>query len=319
MSSKLAVFLIVSFAWAALVGTGLFLTGTALHSLPGLLVMAVLYMPSPFLAAIIAERGIRRDRFRLPRAGLARIAAFFLMPAAAVYAFALLYLGIAFLLGDLLQMPGFAGLAMTGAAIMDGAAGLLGQEAVDAAGPPPPVIVLVLASAWGALIAGWTVNGLFALGEEYGWRGLMWDELKHWGIVRANIAIGVVWGLWHSPVILQGYNYGASPWGVPAMVVFCVGMSFVLSAIRERTGSVLPVAAAHGIFNAIAPILLILVPSTVPVLTGPLGVVGALLLTLVGVTLWIRISRPSADDGTRPVAGTASATTGQGGEAPANS
>lgn len=293
MSSKLAVFLAISFTWAALVGAGLVVTGTELNSLPGILVMAILYMPSPFVAAVIAERGIRRERLRLPRGGAARIAGFLLTPVAAVLAFALLYTGIALVAGDLLKIPGFSGLAMTEAAILDGAAGLLGEGAVAAAGPPPPVIVLALASVWGAVLAGWTFNGLFALGEEYGWRGLMWDELKSRGVVKANIAIGVAWGLWHAPVILQGYNYGAAVLGIPAMVLFCTGMSFVLSAIRQRTDSVLPVAAAHGIFNALAPILLILVPDTVPVVTGPLGLIGALLLALVGALLWIRAPRPA--------------------------
>lgn len=294
MSSKLAVFLAISFTWAALVGAGLFVTGTELSSLPGILVMAILYMPSPIVAAVIAERGIRRDRLRLPRrGGAAGVVRFVLTPVAAVLAFALLYVAIALVAGDLLEIPGFSGLAMTEAAIMDGAAGLLGDAAVAAAGPPPPVIVLALASVWGAVLAGWTLNGLFALGEEYGWRGLMWDELKHMGVVKANIAIGLAWGLWHAPVILQGYNYGSSAFGVPAMVLFCTGMSFILSAIRQRTESVLPVAAAHGIFNAIAPILLILVPDTVPVVTGPLGLTSALLLALVGALLWIRAPRPA--------------------------
>lgn len=293
MKSRLAVFLAISFTWATLVGAGLFVTDTELNSLPGILVMAILYMPSPIVAAVIAERGIRRDRLRLPRGGAASVVGFVLTPVAAVLAFALLYVGIALVAGDILKIPGFSGLAMTQAAIMDGAADLLGQAAVAAAGPPPPVIVLALASVWGAVLAGWTLNGLFALGEEYGWRGLMWDELEHMGVVKANMAIGVAWGLWHAPVILQGYNYGASVLGVPAMVLFCTGMSFLLSAIRQRTGSVLPVAAAHGVFNALAPILLILVPDTVPVVTGPLGLTGASLLALVGALLWIRAPRPA--------------------------
>jgi hypothetical protein len=36
------------------------------------------------------------------------------------------------------------------------------------------------------------------------------------------------------------------------MVLFCIGMSFPLTALRERTGSLVPVAATHGIFKGIA-------------------------------------------------------------------
>lgn len=287
MSRKLKVFLAISWGWAALVGLGLFAAGISLGSIPGIVTMAVLYMPSPFVAAVIAERGIVKNRFRLPRGGVRPVLVFLLAPLVAVLAFVLLFLAAVLVGGNVMGVTAFGSLATTPAQIMAGAAGLVGQAAVDAAGPPPPFMVLVLASIWGAFLAGWTINGFFALGEEYGWRGLMWEELKDHGVVKANLAIGVAWGLWHAPVIVQGYNYPGHPLlGVLTMVVFCTGLSFVLSALRELTGSVLPVAAAHGIFNALAPMLLILAPGTHPVLTGPLGVLGALLLLPIGAGLW---------------------------------
>jgi uncharacterized protein len=295
MSKRLQIFLAVSLGWAALVGLGLFLGRVPLDSIAGIVIMAVVYMPSPLVAALLAERGIRRDRFRLPRGGAGRVFAFLLLPALAVYAFVLLFLVVVFVGGNLLGLPVFGVLATTPDGLVAGAASLLGQAAVDAAGPPPPVPVLLIASMWGALVAGWTINGLFAMGEEYGWRGLMWDELKSFGTVRANLLIGVAWGLWHAPVILQGYNYPGSPLlGVLAMVLFCTGMSFVLTAIRERTGSLLPVAAAHGVFNALAPILLMLAPGVDPVLTGPLGLVGAVLLLGIGALLCRGLRRRTA-------------------------
>lgn len=287
MSRKLTTYLAISWGWAALVGLGMFAADISLGSIPGIAIMAVLYMPSPFVAALIAERGIAKNRFRLPRGRAMPVLVFLFAPLVAVLAFVLLFLAAVLIGGDLTGVPVFGNLATTPAQIMAGAAGLVGQAAVDAAGSPPPVIVLVLASIWGAFLAGWTINGLFALGEEYGWRGLMWDELQGHGAVQANLAIGLAWGLWHAPVIVQGYNYPGYPLlGVLAMMVFCTGLSFVLSALRELTGSVLPVAAAHGMFNALAPILLILAPGTHPVLTGPLGVLGALLLLFVGGSLW---------------------------------
>jgi membrane protease YdiL (CAAX protease family) len=292
MSRKLRLFLVISLGWAALVGAGLFVTGTSLDSLPGVIVMAVLYMPSPFVAALIAERGIRRDRFGFPQGGIRGVVAFLFAPVAAIFAFVLLYLVAVLIGGELLGVPLFGGLATTQAELVKGAAGLLGEAAVEAAGPPPPAIVLLLAGMWGAIVAGWTINGLFAMGEEYGWRGLMWDEVKALGPVRANVLIGVAWGLWHAPVILQGYNYPGYPVaGIVAMVAFCTGMSFVLTAIRERTGSLLPVAAAHGVFNALAVILLLLTPGTTSVITGPLGLLGAALLGAIGAFMWFRARR----------------------------
>jgi membrane protease YdiL (CAAX protease family) len=155
--------------------------------------------------------------------------------------------------------------------------------------------VLLLASTAGAVLAGWTLNGVVAMGEEYGWRGLMWDELKQHGPIRANLITGTAWGLWHAPLILQGYNYPGQPvLGVLTMVSFCVAMSPLFSALRERTSSVIPVAAAHGTFNALAFTLLLFAPGADHVLAGPVGVLGSALLLLIGVALWWPLVRGAA-------------------------
>jgi len=287
MSSKLKVFLAVALGWAAAAGLALHLTGVDLRSVLGVALITVLYMPSPFIAAVVAERGLVRRRFRLPRSGRREVARFLLLPPVIVVGFALVYLAAVLVGGDVLGIDAVGGLATSSQQLMDAAADLLGQAAVDAAGPPPPFVVLLLASIWGAVLAGWTINAAAAMGEEYGWRGLMWDELKQHGPVRANLITGVVWGLWHAPLVVQGYNYPDQPaLGVLAMVLFCIGMSPVLTAVRERTSSVVPVAAAHGIFNALAAVLLLAAPQADPVAAGPLGLLGAALLLFLGVALW---------------------------------
>lgn len=292
MSTTLTRFLALTMTWSLLIGVGLFLADVSPSSLTGVVVLAVLYMPSPFVAAVVAERGLVRERFRLPHGGLRPVLVFLLAPVVLVVATVLLHLAVVALAGDLLGIPGLGTVAATGEEIAAGATGLLGEEAVAAAGPPPPFLVLLLAGVVGAVVAGWTLNGLFAMGEEYGWRGLMWDELRHHGVVRANLLIGLAWGLWHAPVVVQGYNYPGHPvLGVVAMVIFCTGMSFALTAVRELTGSVLPVAAAHGMFNALAPLLLLLAPGASPVLGGPVGLLGALALGLLGAGLWAFVAR----------------------------
>ena len=210
----------------------------------------------------------------------------------ALVGFVLLFLGAVLLGGNALGLDAFGRLALTQDQLLAGAADLLGQQAVAAAGPPPPAGILLLAGLWGALVAGWTINGVVAMGEEYGWRGLMWDELRLGGPVRANVIIGVTWGLWHAPLIVQGYNYPRSPaLGVVTMVAFCIGMSFVLTAVRDLTGSLIPVAALHGMFNGIAPILLILTPDAQPVIAGPLGLLGAAIFGLLGAASWAAARR----------------------------
>ena len=287
MSTKFRLFLSIALGWAVVAGLALHLSGVDLASPPGIAVITMLYMPSPFFAALIAERGLVKGRLKLPRGGAMAIIRFLFIPVAVIVGFALAYLAAVYITGDVLGVSAVGGLATTSQQLMDGAANLLGQAAVDAAGPPPPLAVLLLASIGGAVLAGWTVNGLAAMGEEYGWRGLMWDELKQYGPRRANLITGVVWGVWHAPLIVQGYNFPAQPLvGVLAMVVFCISMSFVLSAVRELTGSVVPVAAAHGVFNALAAVLLLVAPHANLVTAGPLGMLAAALLLLLGLTLW---------------------------------
>ena len=61
------------------------------------------------------------------------------------------------------------------------------------------------------LMAGPTINAIVALGEELGWRGLLMHELKSLGFWRSSFAIGFFWGLWHLPMIVNGYNYPGYP------------------------------------------------------------------------------------------------------------
>ncbi|MFB6169855.1 MAG: type II CAAX prenyl endopeptidase Rce1 family protein, partial [Haloarculaceae archaeon] len=85
---------------------------------------------------------------------------------------------------------------------------------------------------------------------------------------------GVVWGVWHWPVIYMGYNYGhgypGAPWtGMLAMVVFTVAVGGFLSWTTLRSGSVWPAVAGHGSVNGIGALGLFLVVGTPSPLLGP--------------------------------------------------
>lgn len=93
MSHTLRVYLAVVLGWAAITGAMLRITGIDLDSLTGAAVIAGLHMPSPMVAALIAERGLRRGRLRLTRRGVRPAVPYLLLPAGAVAAFVLLFLG----------------------------------------------------------------------------------------------------------------------------------------------------------------------------------------------------------------------------------
>ncbi|WP_431867701.1 CPBP family intramembrane glutamic endopeptidase [Nocardiopsis eucommiae] len=95
------------------------------------------------------------------------------------------------------------------------------------------------------------VNLIPALGEELGWRGWLLPKLMPLGTLPALLVSGVIWGLWHAPLILLGYNYPDAPgWlGLTAMVTMCVLVGAVFGWLRLRSASVWPAALAHAAFN----------------------------------------------------------------------
>ncbi|TKK91486.1 CPBP family intramembrane metalloprotease [Herbidospora galbida] len=95
------------------------------------------------------------------------------------------------------------------------------------------------------------INLIPALGEELGWRGWLLPKLMPLGTLPALLISGVIWGLWHAPLILLGYNYPDTPgWlGLTAMVGMCILVGAVFGWLRLRSGSVWPAALAHAAFN----------------------------------------------------------------------
>jgi CAAX protease family protein len=95
------------------------------------------------------------------------------------------------------------------------------------------------------------INVIFAFGEEWGWRGFLLTKLLPLGQWAALIFTGVLWGIWHTPVVLLGYNYPLHPQvGVLFMTIFCVIMGILFGWMRLATGSVWPAVIAHGALNA---------------------------------------------------------------------
>src|SRR6516225_93147 len=95
------------------------------------------------------------------------------------------------------------------------------------------------------------INAVFAFGEEWGWRGFLLPKLLPLGQWPAFSLSGALWGLWHMPAILLGYNYPLHPrLGVLLMMIFCVIMGVLFSWMRLATGSIWPAVVGHGALNA---------------------------------------------------------------------
>ena len=165
----------------------------------------------------------------------------------------------------------------------------------------PPVPILISATFASALTIAPFINMIPAFGEELGWRGMLFPTLAELMSKRsAALVTGIIWGLWHAPAIAMGHNYGMGYEGFPiagilTMTLLCTAMSCWLSLLRTQSGSVWPCALAHGAFNAVANIGVVLC-SVGQTLFGPspLGLVAGIPLMALGVFCWFRLSNVRA-------------------------
>jgi len=120
------------------------------------------------------------------------------------------------------------------------------------------------------------INGLLAFGEEIGWRGWLLPALQPLGNWPAVLLTGVAWGIWHTPLILLGYNFDRpDASGVLLMVAGCVAVGSLLGWLRIWSGSIWPCVFGHGAFNAAGGLIFLLSSADANpdlALAGPLGV-----------------------------------------------
>ncbi|MDS0477210.1 type II CAAX endopeptidase family protein [Natrinema sp. 1APR25-10V2] len=137
--------------------------------------------------------------------------------------------------------------------------------------PVPPLVLFVVQG----LVAGVTINAVAALGEELGWRGLLLTELSPLGFWQLSGVTGVVWGVWHAPIILQGHNFPEAPIaGVVTMTVWTIAASPVFTYLTVRARSVLAATFFHGSFNAVGSFSLVYLTGAGNLLTAAVGVAG---------------------------------------------
>ena len=150
---------------------------------------------------------------------------------------------------------------------------------------PGGVLVITLLS---GLVAGMTVNALFAFGEESAWRGFLHRCLEGTGFWKKCLFIGFVWGLWHAPIILMGHNYPEHPVaGVFMMIAFCMLFTPVMVFIREKSGSVIMAAVAHGTLNALAGISIMYLAGYKELVGSITGIAGFIVLAVADLLIFL--------------------------------
>ncbi len=244
---------LLAYGLAWLVGLPLWLGG-GLTS-PLLLPVALVMMTTPTVAALVVVRWVERGpvvaTLGLRPAGARRTLGWLVVAVAVTLAAVVVGLLVSAALGwfrfDLVGMSGFR----------ETVAAQLAAAGAPADSLPPLRVLWVVQLV--TIPAASFVNAVPALGEELGWRGYLFPRLRElvgpgWAVMLS----GAIWGTWHAPLLLLGYNYPSNPpLGVLMMSVGCIGIGALFSWLVERGGSVWPAAVAHGAYNAAAGGLLV--------------------------------------------------------------
>lgn len=132
--------------------------------------------------------------------------------------------------------------------------------------------------------------------EELGWRGFLQPRLQQrFSALHASMGIGVVWGLWHVPLILGGAGNFTVFWEYMLNIIL---LSVVLGWLYNSTKGALPaVMISHAAHN-MPPVMDVAgsVPAVFDILSGD---VLYYLLCAAAITLYVG-SKTLTQDGTLP-------------------
>lgn len=285
---KLAAYLAVAFGLSWTLGFLFFANGGRVGTGP-FVAMGVVYMFTPAIAAVVAQKFVagqplKELGLRVPR--LSWLIVSWLTPVVLV--------GLTILIST--ALPGVS-LDLGLAAVYEKLAATLSPAQLAEAHRKLDHGLLAMPGALfaisflQALIAGPSINAAAAFGEELGWRGLMGTELRSLGFWRPAFVTGVVWGIWHLPFIVNGYNYPGYPVLGPLMMTgLTVLLAPLLLFVRIRARSVFAPAVFHGTFNALAGFGLFLHGGSV-LTVGATGAAGFIVLAAANGALWVYLRR----------------------------
>ncbi len=166
------------------------------------------------------------------------------------------------------------------------------MEASASAITMSPTALLVLQLGQAVLLAP-ILNALATFGEEFGWRVYLQPKLMPLGGRATMILIGIIWGIWHWPVIFMGYEYGFSypgyPWTGPLLFLWVTfGLGIFLGWLTLRSKSVWPAVIGHGAINGFAGAAALLTIGSPNPLLGPLpvGIIGSVGFAAVALVIF---------------------------------
>jgi membrane protease YdiL (CAAX protease family) len=243
----------------------------------------LLLLPSgfaPAAAAIIVRRWVTREGFADAALGI-RLRAWPYFLLAWVYPLAVT--------GGVVLLAGGLGLGWPNRSLAAGLRPLLPE---GAAVPDLPVVAVVPGLMLTALL---TIPLLW--GEEFGWRGYLQPRLFPGRPLAAAALTGVIWGVWHYPVLLiWGHNFPEHrAAGLVMAPVFFVFVSVIFGWLLSRSGSIWVPSLGHASLNAVGgQLTLLLYPHPRQwIFTSVQGFLGWVPLAAICILLYSVGSRPA--------------------------
>lgn len=167
------------------------------------------------------------------------------------------------------------------------------MAAVPALSALAPWLFVVVQLVAGVLISP-IANSLATFGEEFGWRGYLLPKLMPLGGRKAMLLIGLIWGVWHWPVIFMGYEYGFKypgyPWIGPLVFIwFTLSLGIFQGWLTLRSKSIWPAVIGHAAVNGIAVAAVLVTTGQPNPLLGPLpvGIIGSLGFALMAIAIFV--------------------------------
>jgi len=279
---KAVIFVVLTFSASWLLAGGFYAVGGRLNS-PIAIVVLLAYMFMPMTMAIVVQKVIYKEPLRQPLGISFRPNRWFLVAWLLPAVVAFPTIGVSLLLPGVEYSPEMTGFfERLGSALTPGQ---LEEMRHQMAALPIHIIWIALLQ---TLVAGITINAVAGFGEELGWRGLLQKELGYLGFWKSSALIGLIWGVWHAPIIIQGHNYPQHPIaGVAMMMVFTLLLSPIFALVRIKAKSVIAAAIIHGSLNATAGLPLMVILGGNDLTVGVTGLAGFIVLAVVNVAIFV--------------------------------
>ena len=254
------------------------------YNTPASFIMATGYMFVPMIVAIFMQKAVLKEPLKKPMGLSFRLNVWWIVAWLLPPALSFATIGVSLLFPSVEYSPQMAG-------ILQRFRSLIPPEQLEEI--EHQMVQARIHPLWTGLLQGLvvgpTINAVAGFGEELGWRGFLQKELKTLGFYRSSILIGLIWGVWHFPIILQGHNYPEHPLpGAFMMIGWCILLSPIFSLVRLRTDSVIAAAVLHGSLNATVGLALMIVEGGSDFLIGVTGLAGFFVLIVANIVLLLQ-------------------------------